>query len=103
LGASLLLDSSELTFVAGGLLSDGNRLEQIVRELSVSLRPILQFAESLDSDPAIKAALGELSESGNDSVALTLTSMKQSASVRLSVDEGVLKSAAAGVRAAQGQ
>lgn len=62
-------------------------------QLRVSLTPILTFvAAAAESKPEIQAALDAVKQhAGNDTISITATPMKNGATVRLEVQEGVLK------------
>jgi hypothetical protein len=76
--------------------------KQLPFELNVALKPILQFASTVDSNPAVKQALEKLQESNiSDRVALTAQPVERGFGLRLSVDEGVIKVIGEAARAAQ--
>ena len=60
--------------------------------LNVSLKPIIQFAASVDENPALRAAVGQLSQiTGNDQISLVVNPQPNGCSYRIQLDEGALQ------------
>jgi len=63
-------------------------------EVAIALTPILEFASSIEDNPAVQSALESLKEAdGKDGITLKVMPIRRGVSVRLEVEEGVLSAA----------
>lgn len=60
-------------------------------QLTVSLLPILKFYQSIDDNPMVADLVASLEATGNDKLALTSEAGPRSSTVRLEVQEGIIR------------
>ncbi|WP_425618286.1 hypothetical protein NA78x_001990 [Anatilimnocola sp. NA78] len=67
-------------------------------QLTVAMLPILKFAQSVDDNPLIPAAISTLEKTANDKIQLTSTATARGSNLRFEVGEGVLQTIGAIVK-----
>ncbi|QDU26986.1 hypothetical protein ETAA8_20700 [Anatilimnocola aggregata] len=72
--------------------------EALPLQLNIALLPILKFAQSVDDNPMLPAAISTLEKSGNDKISLTSTATPRSSQVRFELGEGVVQTIGALVK-----
>ena len=88
-----------------------NKLKQIVStqpksqkvtpfELTVSLTPIIEFANSIDANPLIGSVLDALRDADKDHVRLSVQPVENGFRYRIELEEGVLQAIGAGIQMA---
>lgn len=68
-------------------------------QLRIFLTPILDFVAAADANPQVKVALDAVKQqAGNDAISVTATPLKNGCTIRLEVQEGVLKAIGGAVK-----
>lgn len=68
-------------------------------QLNVSLLPILKFYQSVDNNPIVAGVLSSLQKTGGDKISISSQAGPRSSTIRLEIQEGIIKAIGESVKA----